>query len=288
MNSNQVQQGWERAEDLAPARLADARLQLHYALQIVADAGRKLADGPDTDFVAAGRCLATAVVRAPKQAFRVALGLADFSLLVTDLEGKPSRTFPLGGQTIPQAVAWLRAELDALGADGSKVTGDTPFDLPPHRLADGAAFAPLPPEVWRRLSTYFSNAWRVLTYVSEITPDCAAPPRLSSEVLAYEARVSPAEGVEIALGFRPGDAEHDEPYLYVAITPRPDLGEDDVDDLEELEGGGEWTDEEWFGAVLPASAYTVYDSESVQAACATSFFDSALEQARNLVDLGDE
>jgi hypothetical protein len=40
--------------------------------------------------------------------------------------------------------------------------------------------------------------------------------------------------------------------------------------------------------VLPGSAYTIYDSESVQAASATSFLDSALEQVRKLAGVGEE
>ena len=66
------------------------------------------------------------------------------------------------------------------------------------------------------------------------------------------------------------------------------LDEEGIDDLEELDGGGEWTDEDWFGAVLPGSAYTIYDSESEQAAAATSFVESALEQVRGLAGVGDE
>lgn len=286
MNSNEVQQGWERAADIAPAQLGEARVQLHHALQLVADAGRKLAADADTEYLPATRGLATGIARG-KGAFRVALGIADFALLITDIEGKPQKSLALAGKTYADGVAWLRAELDAIGADGAKITGKTPYDLPPHKILDGAPFAPPAADVLRKLTAYFANAWRVLTYFSEITPDCSTP-RCSSETFAYEGSLSPAEGIEIAIGFQPGDAERREPYLYVALSPRPRLDEDGIDDLEELEGGGEWTDEDWFGAVLPGSAYTIYDSESVQAASATSFLDSALEQVRNLAGVGEE
>ena len=286
MNSNEVQQGWERAADIAPAQLGEARVQLHHALQLVADAGRKLAADADTEYLPAARGLATGVARG-KGPFRAALGIGDFSLHLTDAEGKPQKSLPLAGKTYAEAVAWLRSELDALGADGAKVTGKTPYDLPSHKILDGAPFAPPAADVLRKLAAYIANAWRVLTYFSEITPDCSTP-RCSSETFAYESSLSPAEGVEIAIGFQPGDAERREPYFYVALLPRPRLDEDGIDALDELEGGGEWTDEEWFGAVLPGSAYTIYDSESVQAASATSFLDSALEQVRNLAGVGEE
>jgi hypothetical protein len=286
MNSNEVQQGWERAADIAPVPLGEARVQLHHALQLVADVGRKLAGDADTEYLPTTRGLATGMARGTRP-FRAVLGIGDFALHLTDLEGKPLTSLALAGKTYADAVAWLRAELDGLGADGAKVTGQTPYDLPPHKILDGAPFAPPAEDVLRKLTVYIANAWRVLTYVSEITADCGAP-RCSSETLAYESRVSPAEGIEIAIGFQPGDAERREPYFYVALLPRPDLGEDEFDELEELEGGGEWTDEDWFGAVLPGSAYTIYDSESVQAASATSFFDSALEQVRGLAGLGEE
>jgi hypothetical protein len=287
MNSNEVQQKWIRAEDIPPKDLAEARIQLHHALQLVADAGRKLGFDGDTEFLPPAEGLGTEMARG-KGPFRVALGIADFALHVTDRDGAPTDSFPLEGKTYAEGVAWLRSTLDGLGADGAKVTGATPYDIPSHKVADGAPFAALPPAVWRKLATYYANAWRVLTYISEITPDCPAPPRCSSETLAYEARLSPVEEVEIAIGFRPGDDLRDEPFHYVAIFPRPKIGEDEIDELDELEGGGEWADDDWFGAVQTGSAYTIYDSESVQAASATSFFDSALEQARGLIGLGED
>ena len=286
MNSNEVQQKWIRAEDIAPKDLAEARIQLHHALQLVADAGRKLGFDGDSEFLLPVQGLATDVARG-EGPFRVALGIADFALHVTDRDGESTDCFPLAGRTYADGVAWLRKTLDGLGADGAKITGATPYDIPSHKVDDGAPFAELAPAVWRKLAAYYANAWRVVTYVSEITPDCTAP-RCSSETLAYEGRLSPVEGVEIAIGFRPGDDVRDEPFHYVAIFPRPKIGEHEIDELDELEGGGEWADDEWFGAVQTGSAYTIYDSESVQAASATSFFDSALEQARNLIGLGDD
>lgn len=287
MNSNEVQQKWIRAEDVAPKDLAEARLQLHHALQLVADAGRKLGFDGDTDFILPVQGLGTEMARGDGP-FRIALGIADFALHATDRDGASTASFPLAGKTYADAVAWLKKTLDGLGADGAKITGKTPYDIPSHKVADGAAFAPLAPAVWKRLAAYYANAWRVLTYLSEITPDCPAPPRCSSETLAYEARLSPIEDVEIAIGFRPGDELRDEPFHYVAIFPRPRIAEHQIDELDELEGGGEWVDDDWFGAVQTGSAYTIYDSESVQAASATSFFDSALEQSRALIGLSDD
>src|SRR4029453_13443315 len=99
MNSNEVQQKWVRAEDIAPKDLAEARIQLHHALQLVADAGRKLGPdghtevppppplaepGPnpapagDTEFLLPAQGLATGEARGDGP-FRVALGVADFA-----------------------------------------------------------------------------------------------------------------------------------------------------------------------------------------------------------------
>lgn len=282
----QIERGWECAADIAPGLLAEARVQLHHALQLVADVGCKLADDADTVYLPAAHGLATGLARGTRP-FRAALGIGDFALHLADAEGEPARSLPLAGKTYAAAVRWLRAELDALGADGAKVTGNTPYDLPPHRILDGAPFTPPGEDVLRELATHFSNAWRVLRFVAENTPDCSAP-CCSAAAFACESRTSPAEGIDIAIGFRPGDAERDEPYFYVALAPRPKLGADEIDDLAELEGGGEWNDEDWFGAVLPGSAYTIYDTESAQAASVLAFFDSALEQLRTLAGLEEE
>ena len=280
-----IEQAWETAADVAPAQLAEARVQLHHALQLVADAGRKLADDADTEYLPNVRGLATGLARGSRP-FRAALGIGDFALHLTDAEGKSIRCLPLAGQTYTAAVTWLRAELDALGADGAKVTGKTPWDLPPHRIQDGAAFAPPGADLLERLAVHFANAARVLHYVAEITTDCSAP-RCSPATFAFESRSSPAEDVELAISFRLGDGERNEPFYYVALAPRPRLGARELDDLAELEGGGEWTDEEWFGAVLPASAHTIYDTKRAQSGAVLAFFDSALEQLRALSGLDD-
>jgi len=281
----QLKQGWQRAEDIDPAILKDARAQLHHALQLVADAGRKLADGGDTEYLAEAGALATGIVRGTRP-FRIALAVGDFALLVTDRDGKLQRNLPLAGQTLAQAVRWLRAEVDGRGADGQKLTGGAPYDLPDHKVADGAPFAALG-EAMRKLGAYFANAWRLLTFVSQAHAE-AAPVRCSSESLDYGASISFDDGKQIDFGFRPGDEEHDEAYFYVALLPPPQLDEDDLEELEELEGGGDWSTEEWFGGLLLGSAYTIYDSEAAQAAAAASFFDSALDQARALLGVAEE
>jgi hypothetical protein len=285
MNSNEVQQGWVRAEDIAPAALVDARSQLHHALQLVADAGRKLANGADTEYVAEARALATGVVRGARP-FRVGLSVGDLALLLTEPTGKLLKSLPLPGRTFAQAVRWLRAEVEGLGADGQKLTGDAPYDLPDHKVAAGSPFSEPAGGALRKLGAYWANAWRVLTFVSEQSAE-GAPVRCSSESLEYGASVPFDDGKQIDFGFRPGDDEHEEPYFYVALSPPPRLDEDELEELEELEGGGEWYTELWFGGLLPGSAYTIYETESTQAASATSFFDSALEQARSLLGVGE-
>jgi len=286
MNSNELLQGWQRAEDIAPAALADARAQLHHALQLVADAGRKLDAGSDTEYVGEARALATGLVRGTRP-FRVGLAIGEFALLLTDRAGKVVRSLPLPGKTFAQAVHWLRAEVEGLGADGQKITGDAPYDLPDHKVAAGAPFSTASLDAMRKLGAYFVDAWRLLTCVSEQHAE-GAPVRCSSESLDYGASIPFDDGKQIDFGFRPGDDEHDEPYFYVALLPPPALDEDELEELEELEGGGEWRTEEWFGGVLSGSAYTIYDSELRQAAAAEAFFDSALEQARVLLGVAED
>ena len=92
MDSKQVERqigrGWERAADIAPAKLAEARIQLHCALQLVADVGRKLADDADTEYLPAARGLATGLARGTRPC-RAALGIGDLALHLTDAEGQP-------------------------------------------------------------------------------------------------------------------------------------------------------------------------------------------------------
>lgn len=286
MDASQVQKGWERVEDLPPAALAEARTQLHHALQLVADAGRKLAAGADAEYLAKGRALATGEVRGARR-FRVGLAPADLTLVLLDGGGQAIQRFALAGRTFAEAVAWLRGAVDGLGADGAKITGDAPYELPDHKVAEGAPFAPPAGGALAVLAAHFANAWRVLDHVAGEAPDTSAV-RCSPETLDVSASIGFEDDKQIDLGFRPGDAELEEPYFYVALAPPPRLDEDELEALEELDGGGEWRTEEWFGAVQPASAFTIYDTPRAQAKTTVAFFESALEQARVLLGVAEE
>ena len=77
----------------------------------------------------------------------------------------------------------------------------------------------------------------------------------------------------------PGDTSYDEPYFYINPWPFPEKRDGHPD----LEGGGHWHTEGWFGAVLPASS--IRDgSASEQGGQVYAFIRSAFATDRAILE----
>lgn len=249
---------WEAVPRLAPGQLTDARLQAHWAVQLVQAVAEDLVPAREDHSHLSLTWLAPLEVLAGSftpGGLRVGVRVRDLCLAVLDADDRLEWSLDLDGRTLSEAAAWLR---EVLASEG-EVPGELRpgrDDLPSHPVGSGEPFRRDEPGRLATLSTWYANAARLLSVLSSHTLG-ASPVRcwphhfdLASLVrLDPPDEAAPGDGVGRSLnaGLSPGDEHYDQPYFYVTPWPEPPRVED-----EPLEGGGHWHTEGFVAAVLPA------------------------------------
>lgn len=206
--------------------LIDARLQAHWAAQLVATIGRTTSVPAADDSHASFRWAAGRDALVQENPFHSGLRIRDLTLLVRD------ELFPLDGRTLDEGWGWIAARVP-----GVRREFDEP--LPHHRVADGARFAVGTDNSLRQLHDWYDDAARRLT---PLHGDVRCWPHHFDIATLLDA----GAGRTIGVGMSPGDELIPEPYWYVNHHPATTRR-----DLPPLGGGGRWHTEGWVGAVLP-------------------------------------
>ena len=274
MNSESPSRQWQRLGTVPTCNLLDARLQLHWAAQVVASFGNAVletrADDSQSNFgwVDSWGALCS---HDSLDGIRVGLRLADLTLLFFTTPHATPIEFPLSGQTLQQALEWLTATY----AQASEAPPQKPFalreyDMPTHPVAQGTPFSTKDLSRYQELHYWFSNAQVALheieTQWKQASPlrcwphhfDIATLVSLDTEKASEDAR-------SVGCGMSPGDNTYPEPYLYVTPWPYPKQ-----DRLPALSAGF-WHTEGWIGAILTASMLTATTSNESQAKLVQQF-----------------
>lgn len=262
--------GWEALHPTA-AGLAEARLALHHAIQLVAAVGQALAPRAEDDSqqslsVAGGPLWLGAPVSGG--ALRAGLDPLGLELRVVDGAARPLARLPLAGRTLEEGLAFLAAELRRRGAAVALELPRHPADFPQHPLASGALFAAghLPPR--QELARLFADTAGLL---ATLLGAHGSPPRLWPH--HFDLAGSTGAGHRsLSLGVSPGDGAEGPPYWYAVATPALPR-----ERLPALDGGGTWHLEGWTGAELPFAR--LERGAAAQRAQVGAFFRSAIAGA---------
>ncbi|PIQ28161.1 hypothetical protein COW36_05015 [bacterium (Candidatus Blackallbacteria) CG17_big_fil_post_rev_8_21_14_2_50_48_46] len=240
--------------NLSPDKLTNARLELHWASQIVAAVGATyLPFHPDMSHTGLGidpqgHILGQEVK--PSKTFRLALDIRNLKL---ELQGhglkgfETVNSFNLANHKLDAGFDWVDQALqDYVGSSLSRKVmrkAEMPWQLPAHPLGGGAIFA-APNPSFEELYHWFANAEGILQEIFSLHPMNAT--RLTLWPKHFDMFFSFIRPVySVAIGFSAGDAVMKEPYFY--IKPSPLLPEP----LPTLTYG-EWKKGNWNGAVLTA------------------------------------
>jgi hypothetical protein len=241
-------------DKLPPTELRDARIQLHWAAQVLsAAADRWLQALPDDGHTNmawssdAGALIGNAVA----SGLQLALAVRDFELRAV-LGSRTVAALALTGQTLAEAMRWADAQL--AGAEGGPARGiqARDYDMPEHPVRGGAAFSP-DPLALAELAGWFAHGDAVLRKIAAGTertlPVRVWPHHFDAGSIRYLAEPGPSSP-QIGFGLSPGDRYYEQPYFYVTAFPlRPDP------QFPALPDGGFWREHEPFvGAVLLGSA----------------------------------
>lgn len=268
---------------LPPTELRDARVQLHWAVQVISaaadrwlpaqsdDSHTSMAWGPDASALI-GNALASGV--------GLALAVPDFELRAMQ-GGRTLAGLPLTGKTLAEAMRWADAQL--AGAEGGPPRGiqARDYDLPDHPVHGGAAFSP-DPAALAGLAGWFAHGDEVLREIAASAPRTLPvrvwPHHLDAGSIRYLDEPGPS-APQIGFGLSPGDGHYEQPYFYVTAFPlSPDPR------FPALSDGGFWREHEPFiGAVLLGS--TVAAASDPRAA-SRGFLATAIAAARALIAPG--
>lgn len=276
---------WARLGTVAPDALPEARLQAHYAVQVLAAAGSSLLKPAEDDSHTACEWydrVQSLVGGEIPGGLRAAVRLRDLRLLLLTKEGVELASTPLAGRTLDDGIAWLAGQLAAQSGVERPVLKRPGYEMPVHPLGAGAAFsvdAAAAPE----LATWYSNADRALQFVAAREPEalqvrCWPHHFDMATLLNLDPFVPREKARSIGVGMSPGDQAIRQPYFYVTPWPAPK-----ADHLPGLTGGGTWHRKGWTGAVLTGAKLVSADSAERQVETLTDFLDSALAACRELL-----
>ncbi len=279
--------GWRSLGQVDPARLVEARENLHWAAQVLAAAGEThlpaLEDTSHTALVwldAHGALASAALGR--EGSCRLALRLADLTLLVVDSQGTLHGERSLAGLTLAEALREGAAMLGAFG-DG---TLDGPlerptFELPDHPLG-GSASLEVDPAALAELARWVANADLAVGSIAEraegASPVLTWPHHFDhATLIAVETDATGAATKTIGIGCSPGDEAIPAPYYYVSHWPA-----EEVAPPGEIEGG-DTTTEGWTGAVLPGAELVSAGDAGAQQEALARFLETAVAASRTLL-----
>jgi len=276
---------WQRLGQVDPADLRGARLQAHWAAQVLSAAGETFAPHvPDTSHTAmvwdadggalVGRTLPDA------GGCRIALRVADLVLLLLAGDGTALAELALAGHTLAQAYRWTGDTVARhTRAARARALVHPGYELEPHPLASNGRFERDPglPE----LARWYANAALALRRLERETPSAGEvlcwPHHFDMATLLTLEVDRAGDAVRtVGVGFSPGDDFIRMPYWYVNHGP-----ETDRTDLPVL-AEGEWFTDGWIGAVLRGDALVAAGDASDQEGRLRAFLASAVPASRAL------
>ena len=276
---------WRLLGRADPDRLVDARLQLHWAAQIVASVGYSFVDEmPAWAHLSLsfedGRMISQPASRDPS--FRAALDPATLEVVLFDADGEIFDSATVNNRTLDEGYAWLTAAITSYL--GEPVTLTRPdHDLPSHPIGARGRFALRPGKHFHEVSSWYHNAKMVIERtVADL--DHASPIRCwphhfdIASLVTLDPDMDPEIAPSIGVGLSPGDAVNDQPYFY--CTPWPYLG---AVELPPLASGGIWHNLGWTGALLKGEQVVEHGTTDAQLRAVEAFLCSAVEACLELL-----
>lgn len=250
---------WQKIDYSHIEKLAATRMQLHYAVQFIARAGKYLIEArPDDSHTSLtwDRDLEAFLgekITSPKPV-HIAVKPDTFELLIRDTQGNTLESHKLHDEDQDNILNWMKDRLANLGVKSNALSMELHYDIPDHQIAHGALFHFEIPESFSELAKYYSNAEEILQDINNQIPG-STPVRCwphhfdIATLIILDKNKSPEESRSIGIGLSPGDATYNEPYFYITPWPYPDSSKK----LPDLDGEGFWHTKGWTGAVLPAT-----------------------------------
>jgi hypothetical protein len=272
---------WEPLTAIDAGELRAARLETHWALQVIAAVGMAHLEPADDDSHRNMGWLPdfAAFVGRPfgDLGLRVALRVEDLSLHILDSQGQSRERISVAGNDHDSLHAAVAEAVARVGDSQPQELGRVEFDLPEHPVGRGERYAELRPAAQKELAKIYANAHTALEAIrvnyQDATDVRVWPHHFDlASLRVLESDASGTLSKSVGLGLSPGDDKVDEPYFYVTPWPYPEL-----ESLEALPAGA-WHTEGWTGALLRLSELDGLDA-SGQSSATLAYFSAAIENS---------
>ncbi len=261
---------WRRLRGVEQDDLRQATLQAHYAVQWLARFARAyVPPQPDDGHTSLlwDDALDGFMTQPGNNGARLNLHIPDLTLAVRGGTAPPrSASLPVDGRTDAQIRQWLGIELAARGLDPAALDAPSPYAMPGHAIARGAAFdAAGSAAGLAELAAWYANAsLSVGRAQKQIMHGDAAPVCWPHHFDIATLTMLPERGGKagryLGIGLSPGDDYYDEPYFYVSVYPKPDPAM-----LPTLPMIGHWHTHEFVAAVSPAHKIVAQKNQMAEA-----------------------
>jgi hypothetical protein len=254
------QPDWRTLHDIDRARLSEARLQAHTAVQWLARAARAyVPPQPDDGHTSLMWDHAIGGLRTQpiKNGMRLSLQISNLTLALSDGNGPAGvHSIYLSGRTDAEVRTWLDDQLGKRDIDAGGLDAPSPYQIPAHAITKGAPYNVVrSADALAELAAWFSNAELLLGQIQRrlserklaASPVCCWPHHFDLATLTTLPK-HPADATGyVGIGLSPGDEYYAEPYFYISVYPKPDPAT-----LPTLPMFGHWHTHEFMAAVVPA------------------------------------
>jgi hypothetical protein len=271
---------WNTIGNVPVSNLTDARLQLHWAAQIVASFGNSLIEPRADDShsnLGWEEGLQALCSHPTSEGIRAGLRPADLTLLLLDKKKYVMSQCALSGKTLQQGFHWLTSTFSTIGdAPPKQPFALREYEMPAHPVRQTAAFSLHEPAPFQEYQHWYANAHDVLHALAnnwkQASPIRCWPHHFDIATLVIlDPNKSAEEARSVGCGMSPGDGTYAEPYWYVNFWPYPDKTQ--LPDIPV----GHWHTEGWIGAILTATEMVGGGSVESQSQIVRQFFDKTTQ-----------
>ena len=271
---------WQPLGTVTPLELADAKLQTHWAAQIVASFGQAILEprSDDSQSNLGWEEGVQALCGHPSMdGYVVGLRLSDLTVMFFDASKNCLSRLSLQGKTIEEGLAWLDVVYhQETGRKASPSFSLRDYVMPDHPVANHAPFALNRPAAFQELQHWYANAHSMIHSMTnswrQATPVRCWPHYFDlASLLTFGQKQDKQPIKTVGCGMSPGDGTYSEPYWYVTAWPYPS-----EDQLPELSVGC-WHTEGFVGAILTATTLLESCSVETQHSCVARFFSEGTQ-----------
>jgi len=263
--------------------VVDAWRQAHWAAQAASNVGKSWGRPKDDDshsaleWVAPERALCGEAVDG-EQTCRGALVIETMTLGVADSAGSMLTSRPLNAETLADATAWIRGEVERLTGSAERQPAIAPPDLPDHPVGRDQPFDTRDTQAFADVAEAYASMDDVLRRLrervgAEAGPGLCWPHHFDhASLVTIERDDAGAEAATIGVGLAPPDNLSAHGYVYVS----PWLKDRKVSPEGPLSHG------RWVGSMATLSLAEIYDAgrenaPTVVAGFVASAFNACLE-----------